>query len=51
MAYVRFAFRAITIYSIEQEEFDNKNNHKYNKLANIWVDNMNNINFKKLMFL
>lgn len=49
--HVKFLSKAITIYSTEKEEFDYKNNHRYNKSANFQLNNIGKINYKTLVVL
>lgn len=49
MRYVKFLPKAVTICFREKEEFNCKNNYKYSKLANFWLDNNSKINCKMLI--
>ena len=40
---IRFPPKAVTVYSGEKEQFDCKNNYRYGKLANFWLDNISNL--------
>lgn len=51
MRYMRFLPKAITVYSREKKIFNCKNNHKYGKLANFWLDNISKINCRTLIVL
>lgn len=48
---MRLLPKAIIISFRKKEEFDCKNNHGYNKLANFWLDNNSKINYKILIVL
>ena len=48
---VKFPFKAVTVYSKEEEEFNYKNNHDYSKSTNSWLDNISKINYKILVVL
>lgn len=38
---MKFLVKAVTICSREEKRFDYKNNHRYGKLANFWLNNNN----------
>ena len=51
MWYMTFLPNAITVYSREKAEFDYKNNYRYGKLANFWLDTINKIKSKILIVM
>ena len=51
MRYIRFLSKAVTVCSEKEKRFDGKNNHKYNKLANFWLNNISKFNYKILVVL
>lgn len=48
---MKFLLKVITVYFGKKEEFDCKNNYKYGKLANLWLNNISKINCKMLRVL
>ena len=48
---MRFLPKAVTICFEKKEGFNCKNNYKYTKLANFWLDNSSKINYKRLVVL
>lgn len=40
MRCVLFLPKIITLYSGNKKEFDYKNNHRYNKPVNLWLDHI-----------
>ena len=51
MGHMKFLPKAVTICSGEEKGFDYKNNHRYSKSSNFWLDNINKINCKMLVVL
>lgn len=51
MRYMRFLPKTITINSEKEVGFKYKNNHKYNKSANFWLDNISKIDCRILVIL
>ena len=51
MEYVKFLFKALTIYFGEKKRFNCKKNYRYVKLANFWLNNISKINCKILIVL
>lgn len=48
---MRFLPKVVTICFGEEEEFDCKNNHGYDELANFWLNNINKNNCGMLIVL
>lgn len=48
---MKFPPKVVTICSRKKKGFDCKNNHKYSKLANFWLDNINKIKCRMLIVL
>ncbi len=46
---MRFLPKAVTVCSGEEKEFDCKNNHRYCKSANFWLDNISKFNYRTLV--
>ncbi len=51
MKHMRFLFKAVIVCSGKEEGFDSKNNHRYNKADNFWLDNISKINCRMLVVL
>ncbi len=51
MIRVRFPPKAVIVYSKEEKGFDCKNNHKYGKSVNFWLDNISKISYRILIVL
>ena len=51
MVRVRFLPKAVTVYSGKEKGFNCKNNHKCDKSANFWLDNISKINCRMLVVL
>lgn len=49
MRYVRFSFKVIIIWFREKVGFNCKNNYRYDKSTNFWLDIINKINCKILI--